>query len=367
MPAPTVLTRCLLSAAFPVLAACGGSSNGSTPPVAVPAAYDWTRTAQTLDGFVASTGTNTVTGYSFILFNKSGILYTRSGGNQTDATVSALASATKLPSVAAILTLVDAGLLDLDKPVQQYLAADPLFQWPADKAAITMRMLLAHTSGIVGLNDSQPNCLSQENTTTLRLCAQNIANTALTAAPGTSFNYGGADYQVAGYIATLLSGQRWQDFFAARIGTPLGMTVFTYGNGTNPRIAGGAFSNVADYALLLRMIQNGGVANGRPVLSPAMIKVLETDQIGGLPVRYTPFPADRAAKYPGYGLGVFVDAASLYPGSPGPEFSDPGLFGSIPWFDDGRGYGAVLLVTSTLATGLNIWDAVRPTILAQLR
>lgn len=327
--------------------------------------FDWSATASVLDGFVASSGPNTVTGYTFIVFDRSGVLYSRAGGDQTADTARAVASATKLPSVAAILTLVDEGRLDLDAPVQRYLAADSSFVWPADKAAITMRMLLAHTSGLVGLNDTQPDCLSQPLSATLQSCAQDIANTDLVAAPGGSFNYGGDDFQVAGYIATLISGQSWQDFFAARVGTPVGMSTFSYGPGSNPRIAGGAVTNVADYARFLQMIQNGGKVDSTPVLSTAMVAELKKNQIAGVSVAYTPFPSDRAASYPGYGLGVFISDPALYAPSKGPEFSDPGLFGAIPWFDENLGYGAMLLVTDTVTTGLDMWDAVRPTIVAQ--
>lgn len=327
--------------------------------------FDWSATASVLDGFVASSGPNTVTGYTFFVFDRSGVLYSRAGGDQTVDTARAVASATKLPSVAAILTLVDEGSLDLDAPVQRYLAADSSFVWPADKAAITMRMLLAHTSGLVGLNDTQPDCLSQPLSATLQSCAQDIANTDLVAVPGSSFNYGGDDFQVAGYIATLISGQSWQDFFAARVGTPVGMSTFSYGPGSNPRIAGGAVTNVADYARFLQMIQNGGRVDRTSVLSTAMVAELKKNQIAGVPVAYTPFPSDRAASYPGYGLGVFISDPALYAPSKGPEFSDPGLFGAIPWFDENLGYGAMLLVTDTVTTGLDMWDAVRPTIVAQ--
>lgn len=341
------------------------NASGSASATTAVRVYDWTQTGTALDAFVASSGTNTVTGYGFILFDRLGTLYTRYGGVQNDSTVLALASATKLPSVAAILTLVDAGLLDLDTPVASYFAArDPSFVWPADKLSITTRMLLAHTSGIVGLNDTQPACLNQP-TVTLKSCAQDVANTALVATPGSTFNYGGADFQVAGYLASLLTGQGWNELFAARIGTPVGMPSFTYGTGTNPRIAGGASSNAADYAAFLRMIQNGGIVGTTRVLSAAMITELKKNQINGLPVAYTPFPAGRAANYPGYGLGVFISSPSLYTGSVGPEFSDPGLFGTAPWLDDGLGYGAVLLISQTLATGLDMWDAARPRIISQ--
>ena len=82
---------------------------------------------------------------------------------------------------------------------------------------------------------------------------------------------------------------------------------------------------------------------------------------------YTPFSAAAAPNYPGYGLSLFISAPSLYDAqSPGPEFSDPGLYGTTPWFDSGTGYGAVILIDQDTDTGLDIWNAVRPLILQQL-
>lgn len=342
-------------------------ANGSSVRDTTVRIYDWSRTQAALDRYVAAGGTGTVAGYGFALFDRLGPLYRHAGGDATDAKVRLVASASKLPSAAAILTLVDRGLLDLDLPVRVYLLLDPTFAWPLDKTAITMRMLLSHTAGLVGLADAQPACLNDETGTTLRDCAQAVAQTTLVATPGSAFNYGGADMQVAGYIATLLSGQSWQDFFAAGIAQPLGLTVLNYGSGANPRIAGGLRSDLGDYASFLSMILDDGVAaDGTRVLSSRMAAELRRDEIAGKPVRYAPFPASREGDYPGYGFGVFLSAPALHPGSPGPEFSDPGLFGTTPWFDDGLGYGAVLLIGDTTATGLNIWDAVRPTIITQL-
>ena len=354
------------------------TASNSTANVQATAAvrvYDWSKLGSALDGFVSS-ATNppsgSVEGYSFLLFDSSGTLYSRAAGDHSLATVEMLASASKLPSSLAILTLVDQGKLNLDTPVASYLhnAGDPI-TWPGDKAAITMRMLLAHTSGLPGLGDSQPNCLNQPVTSTLQQCAQDIANATLVSQPGAEFNYGGADYQVAGYLATLISGAaNWQAFFSSAIATPLGgIASYSYGDPAvmrNPRIAGGAVSNVSDYATILRMVQGGGKFNGAQVLSASTITTLTSNQIAGLPSTFTPFSASAAASYPGYGLGLFISAPALYQPSPGPEFSDPGLYGATPWFDNGLNYGAVILIKQDTQTGLDMWNAARPLIIQQL-
>ena len=215
--------------------------------------------------------------------------------------------------------------------------------------------------------------MAQTMATTLRLCAQDIADSTLESQPGTEFDYGGADYQVAGYLTVLLSGaSSWQAFFTSAIAAPLGgLSSFSYGDPLlvhNPRIAGGASSDVLDYASVVAMVLNGGQYNGKQVLSSNAVRQLTGNNIAGLPVVYTPFSSATAPDYPGYGLSLFISAPSLYsPQSPGPEYSDPGLYGTTPWFDDGTGYGAVILINEDTATGLDMWNAARPLILQQLR
>ncbi|MDE0853318.1 MAG: serine hydrolase [Nevskia sp.] len=361
-----------VSTVYTLQASGDSSSAQATAPVRV---YDWSRLGSVLDGFVSSAvdpPSGSVAGYSFLLFDRSGVLLTRAAGDHSPSTPETLASATKLPSALAILTLVDQGRLNLDTPIASYLqgAGNPI-TWPGDKAAITMRMLLSHTSGLPGLGDGQPACLNQPSTTTLRSCAQQIASTALVSAPGAEFNYGGADYQVAGYVATLIAGaSSWQVFFNNAIAAPLGgIPSYSYGSPltvSNPRIGGGAVSNVSDYATILRMVQGGGASGGTRVLSASAIAALTGNQIQGLPNVYNPFPADAAGDYPGYGLGVFISTPALYKPSPGPEYSDPGLYGAVPWFDNGLGYGAVLLINQDTSTGLAMWNAARPLIIQQL-
>ena len=182
----------------------------------------------------------TVNGLGFMVARNGQVIYAQAFGNQQVDTVLPIASSSKMPSAAVIMSMVDQGLLDLDKPVGSYLAGK--IDWPQDKAAITLRMMLNHTSGL------QPNapCLVRPFLT-LRECAQEIADTPLDFAPGTQFEYGGGGFQVAGYIAEAVSGQRWSDLFDQRIGKPLGLTTFNYGVGTNPQIAGSARSDLADY------------------------------------------------------------------------------------------------------------------------
>src|SRR5690606_29820871 len=128
---------------------------------------------------------------------------TAGGDLQIDSVVP-IASATKAPSAAAILTLVDAGLLDLDRPVANYIGE--VVDWPMLKQSITTRMLLNHSSGLA----TEPECLGENATMPLVECVQQIADAPLRFVPGNQFEYGGGSYQVAGLIAQQISGDDWQ-------------------------------------------------------------------------------------------------------------------------------------------------------------
>lgn len=366
-----------------LLVACGGGGGSSGPASSSGSSggssANYAQIADELNGFVASSpDAEQVKGYAFMLIDQQGtVLYQTAGGNLSASDAIPIASASKLPSALAILSLTDSGKLSLDTPVSAYLAGSAV-TWPQSLSAITLRMLLSHTSGLPGLQDyNNPSCISDQTSgITLAQCVQDIADGGLgmaTAAsqpyqPGQQFDYGGADFQVAGYIATLVSGySSWQDFFSAAIGTPLGLSSsFTYDNGSaNPRIAGGVSAGVADYVKILQTVLNEGSYNGKQLVSAATIEnSLEVNQISGLTVAFDPLPT---SDYPGYSFGLFFSAQSVYSPSPGPEFSDPGEFGTTPWLDTGLKYGAILLIDQNSSTGIAIWNAVRPTIIQNLQ
>ncbi len=103
-----------------------------------------------------------VTGVGIAIFNDGKVAYLKTYGVRdkeknlplTENSVMSAASFSKVAFAYMVMQLVDGGVLDLDKPVYQYLPK-PLPEYPAyqDLAAdprykqITARMLLSHTSG----------------------------------------------------------------------------------------------------------------------------------------------------------------------------------------------------------------------------
>jgi CubicO group peptidase (beta-lactamase class C family) len=330
-----------------------------TSPNRGKAVYDWSVLDRALESFVP----DEVDGLTFILSKDGQILYEKALGNQTMDSFLPIASSTKMPSAVVILSLAQEGLLDLDEPISTYLQGH--INWPSDKSAITTRMMLNHTSGL----PSNPFCLNRKRGT-LKECAQEIANAPLEFAPGTQFAYGGGSFQVAGYVAEAVSGKSWNDLFHERLATPLGLEKFTYSGGTlgsetNPRIAGGASSTAYDYIKILQMIlSNRNYNPGVFILSPEIIRMMSTSQIKGLPILRSP---GEDYLLLGYSFGFWISDPSIHPGSNGPELSDPGAFGCTPWVDFDLGYAAVLLIKASTRKGADIWNTIRPSIIAELK
>jgi CubicO group peptidase (beta-lactamase class C family) len=349
------------TSAAAVLVAAAWVASAQTPP-----GYDWTKLDRALEAHVGESraeGGNLFSGITLMVLHGTPVVYNKGFGEQTVDSVLPIASATKMPSALVILKLVDLHVLDLDRPVGEYLKRAPGFLWPPDKRPITLRMLFNHTSGA----RAEDPCLSAVRGT-LRGCAQQLATLPLEFAPGTKFAYGSGGMQVAGFVAEAATGRKWNDLFSEYVARPLKLTRFTYGRGDNPRIDGGAWSDAGDYLKLLEMFLGGCSFRGVRLLSAETCSLMGTDQVAGVEILRS--PAGRLAT--GYSFGWWHSdsgflASQREPRTHGPELSDPGAFGTTPWVDQGLGYAAVLLVRKNLLSGLELWNEIRPLIIEQIQ
>jgi D-alanyl-D-alanine-carboxypeptidase/D-alanyl-D-alanine-endopeptidase len=245
------------------------------------------------------------------------------------ATEMPVVSAAKWLSAAAILALVDEGKLRLDDSVSRYL---PYFK--GDKRGITVRQLLSHTSG---LPDYSP-CMFQQQLT-LDDCARQIGEkTTLRAPPGMEFAYGGAAFTVAGRVAEVAAKATWAEIFTATIAAPLGLRHTGYGATANPLLSEGlAYSSASDYATFLQMLLDGGVHDGRRVLSDAALDEMMRDQTAAVTGRVSP-RGDRT-----YGLGCWRDVVDSTTGR-ALLVTSPGGGGFVPWINRRRNMLGVLAV-----------------------
>jgi serine beta-lactamase-like protein LACTB, mitochondrial len=135
----------------------------------------------------------------------------------TSETLIRTGSIAKPITAVATMTLVEAGKLDLDAPVQRYCAPYPPKQWP-----ITTRELLSHTSGIRHYLPGEP-----EYTHHYQWMADGFtlfASDPLLFRPGTAWSYSTYGYTVVGCAIEGVAGARFQDYVAEHVLRPAGMT-----------------------------------------------------------------------------------------------------------------------------------------------
>lgn len=269
-----------------------------------------------------------------IVQNGHEVYWKQFGGWRRD-TQAPIASATKWYSAAVIMSLVDSGVFALDDRASRFL---PYLE--GDKAPITIRQLMSHTSGFPGEFPLAHRCLGDASDT-LDHCVQALAAVPLRARPGTAFIYAGAGMQIAGRVAEVATGKDWQTLFRERVAQPLGLTATDYdykGPTRNPRISGGGRSTVSDSMKFLSMLMQDGMYEGRRVLSAHAVEEMLRDQTGGAPIVESPFAraglGDAKLALNRYGIGNWLEE----PDGSGRStwHSSPGALGWTPLIDTSR-------------------------------
>lgn len=285
-------------------------------------------------------------------------VYKKSFGSYlTPDTLLPIASATKWLSAGVMMSLVDSAKLSLSDSIGRFLP-----NYVGTRRSITVRQLFSHTSGLARTDEA-----IEDGLITLAQAVDSIARLPIDTLPGAVFAYGGVSMHVAGRIAeiasgvALPSGAAWDSLFARLIAQPLEMRRTDYETvgarfapTENPRIAGGVRSTVEDYAHYLLMLLNGGIYNGKRVLSKQAIDTMIADQTFGLPIAASPYK-NLAAQLSlpeiagtRYGIGNWREVIDSATGGI-QESACQGAFGFSPWIDWRRNTVAVLGVT-----GINV-------------
>lgn len=147
-----------------------------------------------------------------------GVLNTRYGAPVIADSVFQIGSISKIWTTTLIMQLVEAGRLTLDTPVRTVLPDFSLADTTAS-AAITVRHLLTHTSGIDGdvFTDHGP------GDDAVRRYVEALATAELAHPVGQGFSYCNSGFVVAGRIIEELAEQSWDEALRERIITPLGL------------------------------------------------------------------------------------------------------------------------------------------------
>lgn len=139
----------------------------------------------------------------------------------TEHTMYSLASLSKPLTVTALMTLVQAGKIELDHPINDYLGDAKLKVRVGDPQAVTVRRVIDHSSGLPGgsqffYGDERALTPSMEQTI---LRYGNVV-----AVPGERWEYTNLGYGVLGYALERISGQTYAEFMRSAVFMPLGMT-----------------------------------------------------------------------------------------------------------------------------------------------
>jgi CubicO group peptidase (beta-lactamase class C family) len=133
-----------------------------------------------------------------------------------------IASMSKSFTAMAILQLRDAGKLNLDEPVSNYipeLKAQNMLS--LDAPAITIRHLLTHTAGFPEDNPWGDRQLAVSDEAMLAMFRKGISFSNI---PGETFEYSNMGFAMLGYIIKKVSGQPYEQFIRENILKPLNMT-----------------------------------------------------------------------------------------------------------------------------------------------
>jgi CubicO group peptidase (beta-lactamase class C family) len=194
----------------------------------------------------------------------------------TDSTLWDLASLTKVvATTTAAMILVDDGRLDLDAPINRYLA-----EWSraGDRARITVRNLLVHDSGL------PPFAPLWRTARGRQAYLRRIAAAPLGASPGERTAYSDFSAILLGLIIERISGQTLDAFVEQHVFAPLGMRETGFrpltwrdaaGNGVGDRIAPTELDTVFRMAPVRGIVHDenafalGGVAGHAGLFSSA--------------------------------------------------------------------------------------------------
>jgi CubicO group peptidase (beta-lactamase class C family) len=316
------------------------------------------------------------------------------------------ASITKPLTVAAALTLLDEGALELAAPLGRYLPALAELQVGVERVGedgarslvlepaarpITIQDLMRHTAGFTygAFGDSLvQRAYRRANVTDLRqtnaVMVERLAGLPLAYQPGSTFEYG-MSIDVLGAVIETICGQPLDRILRERITGPLEMpdTGFALvdldrlalpqidpATGARPNLdvlydpaqppawfsgGGGILTTAADYARFAQMLLDGGRLNGTRVLARKTVALMTSNH---LPpgVAFGPFTTELGITAPfpqfgqGFGLGVNVridPGRNPNPGSVG-DFSWAGISGTYFWVDPVEQLVAVLMLQAPL-------------------
>ena len=146
----------------------------------------------------------------------------------TPNTMYSLASISKPMTATALMTLVERGTVDLDRPANEYLGVGKLTGLAGDAAGATVRRVMSHTAGLplhyqfYYANEPYPVVSNDETIARYGI---------LVNPPGEVYEYSNLGYGIVDHIVSRMSGVDYADFMRTNVFLPLGLTRTSVGIG----------------------------------------------------------------------------------------------------------------------------------------
>ncbi len=301
--------------------AIAGNVGVLTPASATERSFPSTAAAaqQAIEDALAATGATSVTAgltdLNGLVWQGTAGVIDADGPAPGPTTQYGIGSTSKMFATAAVMQLVDAGLVGLDQPVVRYL---PQFTMRSPQyRQITVRMLLDHSAGLPGTTYTNIFTTQPYDGYADGMLAT-LERSRLKTTPGAMSVYCNDCFTLAGELVAAVSGMPFTEYVERHLLSPLGMTDSQYVTDRMPRpgtvartvsggrtqplevtnayASGGLMSTAADVLSFARMLLARGQRNGGTLLSSTSIAEMGRSQLGSTldPVTRSPWA---------YGLG----------------------------------------------------------------
>ncbi len=380
------LSRFLLLAVFWILAAaCGdpptGTERAAGAPGDVPPAELYGEVAAALETMIErERSQKDLRALSIALVDGDEVVWARGFGERapgvpaTAETVYRVGSVSKMFTDMAVMQFVEAGELDLDAPVQEYV---PEFS-PDNPAGtpITLRQLMSHRAGII--REPPAGHYFDDTGTDLATTVRSLEGTPQIYAPGERSKYSNAGIAVVGYALEATQGRPFASYVKESVLEPLGMTrsafvpeadlvddlaeawMWGFDRAYFPAPAfelgmapaGSMYSTVLDLSRFMSAAFRGGVGEDGPVIAPETLEAMWQPQFvePGITTGY------------GFGFAVNQRDGRRHLGHGGAIYGFSTQLSMLP--DDGLGVAVVSAVDGTNTVVERIADAALELMLA---
>jgi D-alanyl-D-alanine carboxypeptidase len=208
------------------LTGCGGGGSNSAAPQP-----QTTSLGSLVDSLANATMKQQgIPGMTVALAKNGSMLYAQAYGDSDMAThlatqtstIFEIGSVTKQFTAALVMRLQEQGQLHVDDPISAYL---PEYKF---SSAITLRMLLTHTSGLANYTTFTQYPGWAANGVSEQTVLSAVSQTPLLFPPGTQWSYSNSNYFALGAIIEKLTGQSYAASLSQSIFQPLGLTSTYY-------------------------------------------------------------------------------------------------------------------------------------------